>query len=233
MDENGRRGVLVVEDDAELRDQVLVPGLRAFGFDVTGVGTAADLYRAIVGGRYSLVVLDIRLPDEDGFTVARHLRSVSNIGIVMLTGLDSTADHVRGLQEGADVYLTKPIDVEVVAASLHSLSRRIDGASPVMAPVATQAWRVEAGGWRLLAPNGVLVALSMAERLIVNRLIASPGAPVTRDVLVDVLAFHIEEFDPGRLEMLIHRLRRKVVAKTGHELQLTAVRRIGYMLAVD
>ncbi|WP_266158259.1 response regulator transcription factor [Dyella silvatica] len=233
MDDNGRRGVLVAEDDAELRDQVLVPGLRAFGFDVVGVGTAADLYRAIVGDRYRLVVLDIRLPDEDGFTVARHLRSVSDIGIIMLTGLDSTADHVRGLQEGADVYLTKPIDLEVVAASLHSLSRRIDAASPGVATAPALGWRVEAGGWRLLAPNGVLVALSMAERLIVKRLIGSAGAPVARDVLIDELAVHIEEFDPSRLDMLIHRLRRKVVAKTGQELQLTAVRRIGYMLAVD
>ncbi|MFC5741781.1 response regulator transcription factor [Dyella tabacisoli] len=231
MDDSSKRGVLVVEDDVELRDQVLVPGLMAFGFDVVGVGTAAELYRAIVGNRFQLIVLDVRLPDEDGFTVANHLRRISNLGIVMLTGLDSTADHIRGLKEGADIYLTKPIDVEVLAASLHSLARRIDDArSPASAP---QSWRLEGGGWRLLAPNGVLIALSMAERLIVKRLLVSPGEPVARDVLIDELALHVEDFDASRLEMLIHRLRRKISLKAGHELPLTVVRRVGYMLAFD
>jgi DNA-binding response OmpR family regulator len=225
---NSRR-VLVVEDDRELREKVLVPGLQAFGFETTGVGTAAELYRAIAGDRFQLIVLDIGLPDDDGFAIIGHLRSVSTVGIVVLTGLYASADRVRGLSQGADVYLTKPVDMEVLAASLHSLIRRIDGSQPSLS--APRGWRLEAGGWRLLTPNGAVVALSAAERLIVNRLAASPEEPVPREVLVDELTVHIDDFDPGRLEMLVHRLRRKVAAKAGHELPLTVVRRVGYMLA--
>ena len=232
MDDKGGCGVLVVEDDAELRDKILVPGLHAFGFDAVGVGSAAELFRLIGDGRFQLIVLDIGLPDDDGFAVASRLHAESTMGIVMLTGLDSTADRVRGLRGGADVFLSKPVDLEVLAASLHSLARRIHGASPVAVP-ATPGWRLEAGGWRLLAPNGVVVALSMPERIIVNRLSASPEQPVARDTLIDALSVHIDDFDPGRLEMLIHRLRRKVATKAGHDLPLTAVRRVGYMLAFD
>jgi two-component system response regulator PhoP len=233
MDDKGGWGVLVVEDDAELRDKILVPGLHAFGFDAVGVGSAAELFQSIGGDRFQLIVLDIGLPDEDGFAVASRLHAESNVGIVMLTGLDSTADRVRGLRGGADMFLSKPVDMEVLAASLHSLARRIHGASPVAVPAVAQGWRLEAGGWRLLAPNGVVVALSMPERIIVSRLSESPEQPVARDTLIDELSTHIDDFDPGRLEMLIHRLRRKVATKAGHDLPLTAVRRVGYMLAFD
>jgi two-component system response regulator PhoP len=223
--------VLIVEDDRELRDKVLLPGLQAFGFDATGVGSAAELYRAMAGGSYRLIVLDIGLPDDDGFSIISHLRRGSTVGIVVLTGLQANADRIRGLTEGADLYLTKPVDVEVLAATLHSLIRRIDGIVPTATNTPRSGWSLEAGGWRLLTPNGVVVALSTAERLIVNRLAASPDEPVPRDALLDELAVHIDDFDPTRLEMLVHRLRRKVAAKAGRELPLTVVRRVGYLLA--
>jgi two-component system, OmpR family, response regulator PhoP len=233
-DSRGKDGqrVVVVEDDDELRDRVLVPGLRSFGFDASGVGSAAELYRLVDEDPPPLIVLDVVLPDEDGFKVAQRLRAASAVGIVMLTGLDSNADRIRGLQGGADVFLTKPIDMEVLAASLHSLARRIQGVGGAKsASSAMLEWRLEGGGWRLLAPNGEVVALSMSERLILDRLAASPEQPVAREVLINDLSAHIDDFDPGRLEMLIHRLRRKVVARSGHELPLTAIRRIGYLLA--
>ncbi|WP_333680648.1 response regulator, partial [Dyella sp.] len=117
MVEGTKGNVLIVEDDAQLRNDVLVPGLKAFGFNAVGVGTAAELYRSIAVERYRLLVLDMALPNEDGFKIVSQLRALSDIGIVVLSALDSTAHRVRGLIEGADVYLTKPVDVEVLAAS--------------------------------------------------------------------------------------------------------------------
>lgn len=230
MQQKGRQTVLVVEDDAELRDSVLLPGLAAFGFRVTGVGTAAAMYRELASGSFGLIVLDVMLPDEDGFAVAAHLRSVSDVGIVMLSGLDSAADRVRGFREGADIYLTKPVDIEVLAASLHSLARRLETQTFAVTRSATTSWRMEADGWRMVAPDGSVIALSLAERLILNRLSASREEPVSRENLVATLEAHIDDFDAGRLEMLVHRLRRKVASKSGHDLPLTAVRKVGYLL---
>lgn len=231
MVESAKGNVLVVEDDAQLRDHILVPGLKAFGFNAVGVGTAAELYRSIVVERYRLLVLDIALPNEDGFKIVSQLRALSDIGIVVLSALDSTAHRVRGLIEGADVYLSKPVDVEVLAASLHSLSRRVGNAASY--ELAATGWHLESGGWRLVAPNGVIIALSMPERLLLNRLAASTPEPTPRAELIDELATIIPGFDPARLEMLIHRLRQKVTKKSGETLPLLAVRGVGYTLALN
>lgn len=231
MVEGVKGNVLVVEEDARLRDDVLVPGLKAFGFNAVGVGSAAELYRSIVVERFRLIVLDIALPDEDGFKIVGQLRALSDIGIVVLSSLDSTEHRVRGLIEGADVYLTKPVEVEVLAASLHSLSRRVSNAASY--ELSATGWHLEAGGWRLVSPGGVIIALSMPERMLLNRLAASTPEPTPRSILIEELAAVMPGFDPARLEMLIHRLRQKVTKKTGETLPLMSVRGVGYTLALD
>lgn len=250
--------VLVVEDDDELREGVLVPGLRFCGFDVHGVANAFEMYRELISQRYRLIVLDVGLPDEDGFLAARRLRETTGAGIVMLTGRGANADRVRGLDEGADLYLTKPIAVDVLAANLRSLLRRLSDASfaretapaPAQVPVAARSmlsampaaatsseagdgWRLEADGWRLVAPNGKVVALSELERVVATRLQASPRMPVAREALVTALIEVEHDFDPCRLEMLVHRLRRKVASRCDEALPLTVVRKVGYMLRLD
>lgn len=223
--------VLVVEDDAELRDEILLPGLRRFGFEPVGAGSAIELYKWLLNNSCKLIVLDVGLPDDDGFAIARHLRETTGAGIIMLTGRDSQSDHIRGLAEGADVYFTKPLDVELLASALHSLSRRMSTKSqPPPASAPAERWRIEADGWRLVAPNGGVIALSEAERAVLRKLEAA-DKPVPREELVTELDKIIDDFDPGRLDMLIHRLRRKAETKAGHELPLSAVRKTGYMLS--
>ena len=95
--------VALLEDDLLLRDRVLLPGLRDFGFEVIGLETAAELHEHLKIQPTDIVVLDVGLPDQSGFMVARQLRSQSpSLGIVMLTGRGETPDRVRGLSEGAD-----------------------------------------------------------------------------------------------------------------------------------
>lgn len=224
--------VLVVEDDAELREKILVPGLRHYGFKPVGLGGAVELYKWLASNVCALIVLDVGLPDDDGFAVAKHLRETTGMGIIMLTGRQSPSDHIRGLTEGADVYFTKPLDVEVLATALHSLLRRMS--TPPLAQMVVsldEQWRIEADGWRLVAPNGGVIALSGPERAILSKLEVA-DKPVPREALVSELVKIIEDFDPGRLDMLIYRLRRKVQLKAGHELPLSAVRRTGYMLSL-
>lgn len=221
--------VLVVEDDVELRDEILLPGLRRFGFEPVGVGSAIELYKWLMNNSCALIVLDVGLPDDDGFVIAKHLRETTGAGIIMLTGRLSQSDHIRGLAEGADVYFTKPIDVELLASALHSLSRRMSSKSQLH-PASADRWRIEANGWRLVAPNGSVIALSQAERVVLQKLEAA-DKPVPREELLTELDKLVEDFDAGRLDMLIHRLRRKAETKAGRELPLSAVRKTGYMLS--
>lgn len=226
--------VAVIEDDAELRDRILVPGLRTFGFDAIGLDSAEALYRHIIGNRLELVILDVGLPDADGFSAARHLRTVMgmNVGIMMLTGRVAGADMVQGFGNGADLYLPKPFEIEVVAASLHSLLRRMKAmvTSDQEAVSGQREWRVESDGWCLRASNGKRVALTNAERCVIRLLGAAPGEAVARETLIAALTDDVETFDPHRLEMLIHRLRRKAEAQAGEPLPLRSARGAGYAL---
>ncbi len=226
--------VAVVEDDVELRDRILVPGLRMFGFDAIGLDSAEALYRHIIGHRPDLVILDVGLPDADGFSAARHLRTAMGmrVGIMMLTGRVAGADMVQGFGDGADLYLPKPFELEVVAASLHSLLRRMQAAntSEQEAISGEGGWRLESDAWCLRAPNGKRAALTNAERSVVRVLDAARGEAVAREALIATLTGDVETFDPHRLEMLIHRLRRKTETQTGEALPLRSARGTGYAL---
>lgn len=228
--------VALLEDNWELRQEILLPALRDFGFHVQGVGTATELYRAMLTHRFDIVVLDIGLPDEDGLTVAQHLRAISNIGIVILTGRDGRQHQLNAFKHGADVYLTKPVDLDLLAASLHSLTRRIMHPNVHNATADSAElppWRLEAGGWQLISPLGKTVALTLIEQCLVMALAASNGQPMSRESLIRTIARDDYHFDPHRLEMMIHRLRRKVQTQTGETLPLLTVRGSGYRLTIE
>ncbi|HEY4293197.1 response regulator transcription factor [Luteibacter sp.] len=228
---DARARIALLEDDIELRDQILLPGLADFGFDVHGFGRAAELYAAMLGNSFDIVVLDVGLPDEDGFSVTRRLRGLSPIGIVMLTGRDGVPDRVRGLSEGADAYLSKPVQAELLAATLRSLQRRLHmqagGSSPSLP---AGQWSLDAGGWCLIAPGGVMVALTQAERRVIGLLLEKPAEPVSRELIIAALTANVHDFDPHRLETIVHRLRKKVSDGTGEALPVRAVHGVGYVM---
>lgn len=220
----------VVEDDRVFREDVLLPVLAHSGFSVVGMAGALELYRSMTVRSYDLVLLDIGLPDEDGFSITSHLRSLSSrIGIVMLTGYASAPDRMRGLRAGADAYLAKPVDMEEVVTTLRNLARWVvtDTRDP---PPGHAKWRLDEKGWSIVTPRGVEIGMNLAERQVMSVLAASAGTPVQRDVLIARLVKNAHDFDPHRLEMLVHRLRRKCQQLAEEELPLRAVRSVGYVL---
>lgn len=224
--------ILVVEDDPGMRDDILIPGLEDAGYNAVGAGSAAEAYRKIPTHDFSLFILDIGLPDEDGLTVARHLRTLTDAGIVMLTGRwRKKIDRIRGLDEGADVYVTKPIDIDMLTATVRSLLRRLGKQNDSRPRETPPVWNFSMDSWNLASPGGARVRLTRPERLVVSVLAASPGEAVARDALISRLAQDIHDFDPHRLEMLIHRLRKKVLSATNEHLPLTAVRGVGYVFS--
>lgn len=226
--------IAILEDDTQLREGILVPSLRYFGFDVTGVATAAELYRAMLAKSMDMVVLDIGLPDEDGISVLAHLREVSNLGVIMVTADRDAANHLAALAHGADAFLAKPVDVEVLAATLHSLGRRMT-MQEKDADAGTHAgkWLLDTEDWCLITPAGKAVPLSAPERCILRILMAVRGEPVSREKLISALTSDIYEFDPHRLEMMVHRLRRKAQDAAGQPLPLLTSRGQGYLFAGD
>ncbi|HEY2623271.1 MAG TPA: response regulator transcription factor [Dyella sp.] len=219
----------MLEDDDLLRDHVLTPQLRRFGFDVVAIGRASDLAVHTAENWPDILVLDVGLPDGDGFDLARQVRALRpEVGIVMLTGRQENIDRVRGLTEGADAYLSKPVDIDVLAATLFSLARRLRSTpSP-----ATGRWRLDADGWCLLSPGGGVVAITKAESRLLAALLETPNQLVLRSELIAKFTPNAYDFDPHRLDSLIHRLRKKVERVLGVPLPLNAVHGEGYVFVL-
>ncbi|QNK01270.1 response regulator transcription factor [Dyella telluris] len=226
--------IAVLEDDTQLRECILLPGLRYFGFQVTGSGNAAELYRNMLAASYDIVVLDIGLPGEDGISILKHLRSMSNIGVVMLTANADVNDQLESLREGADAFLKKPVDIHILAATLHSLARRLAPAdAAVSTSVACGKWRLDTEDWCLVTPAGQPLPLSAPERCVLSLLMRESDEPVSRERLIAALTSDIYDFDPHRLEMMIYRLRRKVLSAAGLTLPLLTARGRGYLFRRD
>jgi DNA-binding response OmpR family regulator len=228
--------IAVVDADTVLRETVVLPALRNAGFRAHGTGSATDLYRTMLGQQFDIVVVDADLPDENGYDMAEHLRASSDIGIVMITDANQRQAPIRALKSGADLYLPKPLDVDLLIASLRSLVRRLtrtqDGGG-VADQLPARGWQLEADGWCLISPHGELVTLTATEHPLVSALVARNGQVVTRDALIEAMAYNVSDFDPHRLEMIIYRLRTKVRDHTGETLPLRTVRGKGYLFQCE
>jgi two-component system, OmpR family, response regulator PhoP len=228
--------VIVVEDDFDLRIHILLPALRDQGFQVRGAANAAELYRILLHEHFDIAVLDIGLPGEDGITIATHLRSTMSMGVVMVSGRSGQQQQLLALESGADVYLTKPIDSRILVATLRNLAHRLAHA-PTRSAIADkpnpQRWRLDSYNWQLISPHGEMISLTANEHSLVRALVANKGQVVPRDVLIGALTREVYEFDPHRLEMMVHRLRKKAMLFSAEKLPLITVRGKGYLLDCD
>ncbi len=236
--------IIVVEDEADLRDD-LVEYLDRCGFEVRGASRGAELDRLLDAGPADVIVLDINLPDEDGFSVARRVRAGSPAAIIMLTARSSLIDRVIGLELGADVYLVKPVDFREVEAQIKALMRRMQkgadsppaadhvqapSAAPAGPPPADQrkAWLFDDIEWRIQPPTGAAVPLTATEYKFLSLLVTAPGEAVSRQDIS--LALTGRDWDPysRSIDSLVRRLRIKVEERSGCALPVQAVHGVGY-----
>lgn len=231
--------IAVVEDEDGLRE-LLVDDLRGRGHAVEGLASAEALYRHLSVHPIDIVILDIGLPGEDGFGVASHLRQLVAVGIILLTARTGAKSMQRGFLEGADIYLTKPVDYDVLEAAAVNLYRRLSSSAAAEAPVSkttaitcppSMPWALADGGWTLRSPGGASLSLSDPERALLSLLFRTLGETVPRSKLVAALTDAPLEFDPHRLDALVYRLRSRVRETCGEPLPIRSVRGTGYVLA--
>jgi two-component system phosphate regulon response regulator OmpR len=224
--------IVVVEDEATQRN-LLVDYLARQNFRVSGVTGGADLRKLVERDRPVLVLLDVGLPGEDGFAIARWLRERSaRIGIIMVTAASDTVDRVVGLETGADDYIAKPFDPRELLARVKSVLRRTTGAAPPTAgPRIRMGCRVLDLEKRVLVDptNGKEEALTASEFDLLKIFAEHPNKPLQRDWLLEVTAHRdMEPFDRA-IDLRITRLRRKVEFDPAHPNAIRTVRGVGYM----
>ena len=224
--------IAIVEDEDELRT-LIVGELSERGYDVVGLPSAEALYRHMSVQMLDIVVLDIGLPGESGLGVASHLRQLDSVGVILLTGRGGRKLVAQSLAMGADLFLTKPVDYDVLAVAVANLYHRLAPATNEASLDAQGAptWSLCDAGWTLRGPDAMTLPLSEAERALLALLLDQPGVPVSRADLIQVLTDQPWDFDPHRLDVLVHRLRGKVNSRFSRPLPLRAVRGVGYVFA--
>ncbi len=231
--------VLVVDDDPSLR-AMLLEYLGGNELRVTAVASGAEMMAVFDDQAIDLVVLDLRLPGEDGLMLARRLRDRAAVPIVLLTGKAEEADRVMGLELGADDYVTKPFSPRELLARIRAVLRRSALTAQAQAdqPVRDDKRRAfRFAGWelnlrtrRLQAPGGQQVELSNQE---FNLLVAFCGAPqrvLSRDQLLNLSRLNNAEVFDRTVDVQVLRLRRKLEADPFHPTLIVTERGAGYRL---
>ena len=229
---DNRPHIVVVEDEAAQR-QLLVDYLGKQSFRVSGADGGAALRALVQRELPALVLLDVGLPGEDGFALARWLRERSGrIGIIMVTAASETVDRVVGLETGADDYIAKPFEPRELLARVKSLLRRVTGASDTVGPRVRMGRRVLDLERRVLVDpaDGSEEPLAASEFDLLKVFAQNPNRPLNRDWLLEVTAHReMEAFDRA-IDLRITRLRRKIEGDAAHPDAIRTVRGVGYML---
>ena len=225
--------IVMVEDDEVFRDLV-VGNLSRHGHRVTGVADGSGLYRELLEHPADIVLLDVDLPGDDGFVIARQLRAMQRTrlyGIIMLTALGDQQAHVAGLDSGADGFLVKSAHPATIHAHIQSLYRRMT-LSVEVDVTAGLAWRFNKSLWRLTAPSGAEIALTHLEVQLIEKLADSNGRPVKRrDIIQEALQQDPLIYDERRLEAVVSRLRRKIGKAYAVSQPVKVAHSVGYMFA--
>jgi two-component system, OmpR family, response regulator len=221
--------VLVVEDDPAILE-LLSSALRFAGFEVSTAATASEALRTVAAGPPDLMLLDIMLPDQDGFEVLRRIRGQGNdFPVLFLTARDGVADRVAGLTAGADDYVVKPFSVEEVVARIRAVLRREQpgGDEPGGLTVGDLELADAGHGARR---GGQPIALTPNEYKLLRYLMANAGRVLTRSQIADSIWDYHVSGDTTVVESYISNLRRKV--DTAEPRLIHTIRGIGYVLRV-
>lgn len=233
--------IAVVDDEAAITE-LLAHYLAGHGFRVTQLHSGRPLMELMVSDAPLLVLLDLGLPGEDGFAIARQLRERWRCGLVIITGRGDSVDKIVGLEVGADDYVTKPFDLRELVARIKAVLRRIEptvpGAAnaPVPPPAPTGGavlaflgWRLDLAARRLDAPGGAEVRLTTGEFELLATLVQHAGRVLSRDFLLErTRGRDAAPFD-RTIDVQVGRLRKKLEADAENPQIIKSVRGAGYI----
>jgi two-component system phosphate regulon response regulator OmpR len=228
--------VVVCDDEPDLRATV-AEYLAINGFAVTEVDGGPALRAHVEAEPVDLVVLDLRMPGEDGLSLARHLRETGDTAVVMLTAAGETIDRIVGLEMGADDYLAKPVDLRELLARVRAVLRRRAAAGPALpeaegaAPpsVAFGRCRLDLDAHRLFGPEGAEIPLTSMEYDLLAAFAQNPNRVLSRDRLLDLA--HNRDWEPfdRSIDVRVTRIRKKIEEDPAKPQVIKTVRGAGYI----
>ena len=227
--------ILVVDDEPDVVESVRLGfTLQWREVDVLGAGTGEAALDVVEHEHPDIVLLDVGLPDMDGFEVVRQIRAFSDVPVVMLTARDDAMDKVKGLELGADDYVTKPFSQRELLARIKAVLRRTEQKRATRRGETVRAyrfkgWELNTGTRKLRAPDGRNVELTNSEYALLVAFLKAPGRILTRDQLLESSRLHDDIYDRS-IDVQILRLRRKVEESPNQPKLIRTERGAGYYL---
>lgn len=222
--------VIFLEDDHQLR-LGLTDFLRLHSFSVTDVASWAEFEQVFAKQPFDIAILDVNLPDANGFEIASQLSRHAGLGIIVLTARATRADRVMGYEKGADLYFTKPVDGAELVAAIRNLHRRVRGPRQdhLPKPLANQPapWRFDSVRQCLFSPEGITISLSGRETRLVRSLVAAKGEVVSRSDLAAAVGSEDLGTESRSLDAIVRRLRQKA-RQMGTEMPVHVVHGLGF-----
>ncbi len=212
------------------------------GFRVTAAANGREMTAVMKTESIDLIVLDVRMPGQDGFSLIRSIRQTSNVPIIMLTGQVHEVDRVLGLELGADDYLVKPFSPRELLARIRAVLRRYE--SPASAEGANTrrdvesrsyrfaGWELSTGARKLVSPAGERIELTNGEYALLISFLKSPHQVLSRDQLLEGSRLHDDIYDRS-IDVQILRLRRKIESDPNEPKLIKTERGAGYMFDCD
>tara|TARA_R110001583_G_scaffold45415_6_gene143056 strand:- start:7633 stop:8370 length:738 start_codon:yes stop_codon:yes gene_type:complete len=232
--------ILIVDDDEDIQD-VVSREVQQHGWVAVNAGSETAMRAALKEQTPDIILLDIRLPDQDGLTIARRLRATSSIPIIMLTGMGSDIDRIVGLELGADDYVVKPFNPRELIARIKAVLRRTSNQPMEGSPAESlghecrrfAGWFIDLTARVLTDPSGSPVSLTNTEFLLLAAFLSAPRRVMSREQLVE--RTHSDEADvfDRAIDVLVLRLRRKIEPNQHTPKIIRTERGAGYVFDVD
>ena len=227
--------ILVVEDEPVTRT-TLAGYFTEAGYRVSEAEDGDGLWSVLERSVVDLVLLDIRLPGEDGLSLLRQLHPRTEMAVILVTGKTDQVDRIIGLELGAHDYVTKPFDTRELLArakNLIRLTRAARGAHNDQPVQTFDGWVLNRSSRRLTSPEKEDVPLTRGEFDLLAALMANAGRVMTRDSLLDHVSHRDWEPNDRTIDVLVGRVRRKIESDPRHPARLITVHGIGYVFAND
>jgi two-component system OmpR family response regulator len=229
--------IIVVDDDSTLR-QMVIKYLEEHDVPTRAASNKGELKRHLEGAEPSLIILDLRLGQDDGLDLLREIRSNSDVPVIITTGhRPDEIDRIVGLELGADDYIIKPFSLRELLARVRAVLRRQEmgraarARDPERGGYRFNGWTLERRGRRLLDANDAPVALSKGEYALLLAFLEAPQRPLTREYLLQATRVHEDIFDRS-IDVQVLRLRRKLETDPSAPRIIQTERGVGYVFAL-
>jgi len=225
------KDIIIVEDDLALRENICEL-LKLDEFDVTDCGSAKEFLDHINTNQFKVAIVDVGLPDQSGYDLARYLRTNTDMGIIILTARTGIDNKIQGFSSGADYYFSKPVDSRELAAAINNLMCRLSFTDQSEENTPQKAsWTLISNGWLLISPNGIEIRLTTKESEFIRLLQKCEKDGVQKEYILQELGYLSEEpYGSRALGVMVTRLRKKIKNQVGENQLIKTIHGFGFLM---